>query len=408
MDIMDIMDIDYTDPGLQNFIIQRCEEEEERKTNVLNAAFSKNIVVRLGPKVACKFGTAVREAEADALTFASRHLNPAIIKVPSVFQYFTRPDGEWTMGYLVMTLVEGASLEHMPPGEALQHVDRIMRAIQHIHGFCGSRPGPLDRSVARGLMWSEFGFGPRINSRDDLQKFLDTALEEIKSDIKVDAMNMALSFCHLDIHPHNFIVTPDQSIWLLDWSYAGFYPAAFETWSIRLENIIRENAFMIALGSQLVTCTSPAELALADALMHANLEERERNLPDPLNFPPASFLPQPNSGPWMQPPLPGSSDYSSDSTHILRRLLSTEALPPDIAAASAAASRATGRQEDTGDIISRLLYAETYGPGAPPEGRRQVPPGPLGLGPPAGPPPHGPPPVVPLGPPPPPGMLRRN
>ncbi|KAK5279400.1 hypothetical protein LTR40_007852, partial [Exophiala xenobiotica] len=106
MDIMDIMDIDYTDPGLQNFIIQRCEEEEERKTNVLNAAFSKNIVVRLGPKVACKFGTAVREAEADALTFASRHLNPAIIKVPSVFQYFTRPDGEWTMGYLVMTLVE--------------------------------------------------------------------------------------------------------------------------------------------------------------------------------------------------------------------------------------------------------------------------------------------------------------
>jgi hypothetical protein len=110
----------------------------------------------------------------------------------------------------------------------------------------------------------------------------------------------------------------------------------------------------------------------------------------------------------MQRPLPGSIDYSSDSTNILRRLLSTEALPPDIAAASAAASRATGRQEDTGDIIARLLYAETYGPGAPPEGRNQVPPGPLGLGPPAGPPPHGPPPAVPLGPPPPPGMLRRN
>jgi aminoglycoside phosphotransferase (APT) family kinase protein len=275
---MDIMDIDYTDPGLQNFIIQRCEEEEERKTNVINPEFSKNIVVRLGPKVACKFGTAVREAEADALTFASRNLNPAIIKVPRVFQYFTRPDGEWTMGYLVMTLVEGASLEHMPPGEAIQHAGRIMRAIQHIHGFCGSRPGPLDRSGTRGLLWCEYGMGPRINSREDLQRFLDRTLEEIKSDIKVDAMNMALSFCHLDIHPHNFIVTPDQSIWLLDWSCAGFYPAAFETWSIRLENIIRDNAFMNALGLHLVDCTSPAELALADALMHANLEERDRNL----------------------------------------------------------------------------------------------------------------------------------
>lgn len=269
------MDIDYTDPGLQSFIIQRCEEERERKINIVNPHTSQNCVVRLADKVAVKFGTGVTEAEADALTFASRNLDPAIIKVPSVFQYFSRPEGPiWTMGYLVMDLVEGASLERLPPAEAVQHAPRIMRAIQHIHGFCGARPGPLDGSRPRGLVWSESGKGPPLNSREQLQRFLDFTMKEAKADITVDAANMALSLCHLDIHPHNFIVAPDQSIYLLDWSCAGFYPAAIETWSIRTENIVRKNAFMNALASHLASCTSPAEMALADALVRAAQPDR--------------------------------------------------------------------------------------------------------------------------------------
>ncbi len=270
------MDIDYTDPGLQAFIIQRCEEEREGNVNVISPHTSTNCVVRLADKVAVKFGTGVTEAEADALTFASRNLDRAIIKVPSVFQYFTRPDSIWTTGYLVMELVEGASLERLPPAEGVQHVAPIMRAVQHIHGFCGARPGPLDGSRTRGLVFGESGIGPPLNSREHLQKFFDFMMEKAKADITVDATNMPLSLCHLDIHPHNFIVAPDQSIYLLDWRCAGFYPAAFETWSILSENLVRKNTFMYALGQHLASCTSPAEMALAETLVRANLEHRNR------------------------------------------------------------------------------------------------------------------------------------
>ncbi len=76
---------------------------------------------------------------------------------------------------------------------------------------------------------------------------------------------------------------------------------------------------------------------------------------------------------------------SSDPTSVLRRILSAEPLPPDIAAAS----RASGRQEGPSDIITRMLMAEGFGrgngpppgPPGPPEMRGPLPPPPPGMGP---------------------------
>lgn len=263
------MDINYGNPESQEIIIRRCAEACENRVNIISPSNAINLVVRLTDTLAVKFGIGVTAAEADALAFASQRLDPAIVKVPSVIQFFTRPSDElWTTGYLVMDLVEGTSLDQLILGDALQLIGRITQVIQHIHSFrSSSRPGPLDGSPARGLLWSEYTSGQNFHSRRDLQRYLDTRLAQFQGEVTIDVTNMALSFCHLDIAPRNIIVSPDGSIYLLDWGCAGFYPPVFETWAIQLEAWIQRHPFMEALGSELISRSSLPEVAQVEALM---------------------------------------------------------------------------------------------------------------------------------------------
>lgn len=261
------MDIDYSSPESQHVIIQRCEECRQRGTDIISSANHVNLVVRLTNHLVVEFGIGVTATEACALTFASEVLDPAVVKVPSVAQFFTRPSGElWTTGYLVMDFVEGAQLDQLPLPESLRLTDRIMQAIQHIHSINGSDcPGPLDGSHARGLLWSEYGSDQVFNSCNDLQRYLDTRLAYYKQKVAVDVTNMSLSLCHLDIAPRNIIVSSDTSIYLLDWGCAGFYPPIFEYWAIHFEAYVRGHPLMNALASKLVGRCSEREV---DALTH--------------------------------------------------------------------------------------------------------------------------------------------
>ena len=263
------MDINYCNPESQEIIIRRCAGSCENRVNIISPSNAINLVVRLTDTLAVKFGIGVTAAEADALAFASQRLDPALVKVPSVMQFFTRPSDElWTTGYLVMDLVEGTPLDQLLPGDALQLMGRITQVIQHIHSFhCSSHPGPLDGSPARGLLWSEYNSGQNFKSRSDLQRYLDIRLAHLQGKVTIDVTDMALSLCHLDIAPRNIIVSPDRSIYLLDWGCAGFYPSIFETWAIQLEADIQGHPFMKALGSELISRSSLPEVAQVDALM---------------------------------------------------------------------------------------------------------------------------------------------
>lgn len=263
------MDINYSNPKSQGVIIQLCAQACENRVNVISPSNAINLVVRLTNTLAVKFGIGVTAAEADALKFASQRLDPAVVKVPSVIQFFTRPSDElWTTGYLVMDFIEGTTLDQLPLDDYLQLTDRITQVIQHIHSFRSSRPGPLDGSPSRGLLWSEYDSGQSFNSRKDLQKYLDTRLAHLQGEVTIDVSDMALSLCHLDIAPRNIIVSTDRSIYLLDWGCAGFYPPVFETWAIQLEAFVRGHPFMKALGSELISRSSFPEVAQVEALMH--------------------------------------------------------------------------------------------------------------------------------------------
>lgn len=268
----DTMDIDYSSPDSQHIIVQRCKECRQRGTNIISSANHVNLVVRLTNRLVVKFGVGVTAAEACALTFASEVLDPAVVQVPSVAQFFTRPAGElWTTGYLVMDFIEGARLDQLSPPESLRFTDRIMQATQHIHSVNGNDcPGPLDGSPARGLLWSEYDSGQVFNSRNDLQRYLDTRLACSKQKVAIDVTNMPLSLCHLDIAPRNIIASSDTSICLLDWGCAGFYPPIFEHWAIQFEACVRGHPLMNALASELAGRSSEREVAALTQVYAAN------------------------------------------------------------------------------------------------------------------------------------------
>ncbi|EHY60710.1 hypothetical protein HRR83_000481 [Exophiala dermatitidis] len=263
------MDMDFHSPEAQEIIIKRCAALRENKVNILSHSNTTNLVVRLTDTIAAKFGIGVTAAEAEALAFASRALDPAIVRVPSIVQFFTRPSyGLWTTGYLVMGFVPGTPLDQLDLDASLQLVHRVDLIIQHIHSFHGNRPGPLDGSPARGLLWSDYTSGQRFGTRDHLQSYLEVRLSHLQREITIDVTNMDLSFCHMDIAPRNIILGPDNSITLVDWGCAGFYPSIFETWAIQLEAYIHGHPFMETLESKLVKRSSCAEIAQIDALMH--------------------------------------------------------------------------------------------------------------------------------------------
>ena len=262
------MAIDYSSSESQENIIQQCQRARNNRSNLLSRYNDVNLVIKLADNVAVKFGIGVTAAEAEAQTFASHNLDRKVVCVPSVIQFFTRPSNQlWTTGYLVMALIEGTVLNDLPPIDALKFVNRISQIVHHIRTVRGGLiPGPLDGSHARGLLWSEGGSGESFSSRMDLQAYIDTRLDRVRSEVKIDVTDMTLALCHLDVASRNMIVGRDGAIYLLDWGCSGFYPPIFETWAIEFEAHSAGHPVIHMIGMELQNCCSPADRAQIQAL----------------------------------------------------------------------------------------------------------------------------------------------
>ncbi|KAH7305400.1 hypothetical protein BKA65DRAFT_202184 [Rhexocercosporidium sp. MPI-PUGE-AT-0058] len=62
-----------------------------------------------------------------------------------------------------------------------------------------------------------------------------------KQDPKLRFNESVLILYHLDIAPRNFLLLEDDSICLLDWASAGFYPRVFEEYVIRITRRLRDS-----------------------------------------------------------------------------------------------------------------------------------------------------------------------
>lgn len=100
----------------------------------------------------------------------------------------------------------------------------------------------------------------------DLQAYIDTRLDRVNSEVRIDVANMTLALCHLDVASRNVIVGQDGSIYLLDWACSGFYPPIFETWAIQLEAHASGHPVIHMVGIELDKCCSPADRVQVQAL----------------------------------------------------------------------------------------------------------------------------------------------
>ena len=228
------MDSEYDRSLTQAAIVRFCDIAKESKCSVVGGDQHGNLVVKMSDKVVIKFGLSVTSGEACALKFASQKVNPNIIKVPKIHKFFTRElDKLWTIGYLVMELVEGKGLDQLESEDCLRLTPRIKDALEHVQSIHGEVPGPLDGSKARGLLFSEEGCSQNFTCRQDLEDYLNQRLASTND--LVDISKAELCLCHLDIAPRNILLTPDNELYLVDWGCAGFYPSYFEAWAIEFE-----------------------------------------------------------------------------------------------------------------------------------------------------------------------------
>lgn len=245
--------LDYGSASTRNFVKERCSTLGHGE-NLISTHNTVNLVVRFNDKVAVKFGIGVLYAEACALRFAHANLDPALVKVPKLLDFFTDDTEEsWPVGYLVMEHAEGVPLDEADSYDSASLVARLIQIIDHMHTFTNIRPGPLDGGHAHGLLWSEYSSGQDFKTKEDLQVYLRTRLDRVAGPGTIDVTQSQLCFCHLDISPRNILLDTDGSVTLLDWGCAGFFPSSFETWSIQLEAHVRANPVWQLLASTIAS-----------------------------------------------------------------------------------------------------------------------------------------------------------
>jgi serine/threonine protein kinase len=185
---------------------------------------SKN-VVQISDRLIIKFGWNVYEEEAKNIQAARKLVHPHIIRVPKFYRYFQRNGN----GYLVMEFVPGRS---PVSGDFPILAERIARILLKFRDVTKASPGPLQGGISRGILWqSDF---PHFRSIQDMENWFNARLPSESK--KLDLRPHKLVFNHLDIAPRNIILGPDDSICIIDWQSAGFYPQFLEIAVLRLMN----------------------------------------------------------------------------------------------------------------------------------------------------------------------------
>ena len=88
-------------------------------------------------------------------------------------------------------------------------------------------PGPVGGGKPHGYLWGDHGAKTVFNSVEELNTYMNKRLK-LRND-SIDLASHPLVLCHLDLCRRNIILKDDgESLCLVDWGSAGFYPRFFE------------------------------------------------------------------------------------------------------------------------------------------------------------------------------------
>ncbi|EZF33165.1 hypothetical protein H109_06543 [Trichophyton interdigitale MR816] len=141
--------------------------------------------------------------EAATLQFLKEN---STIPIPQLYCCFEDDDAV----YLVMEYVEGVSMDRLTEDQRARVEGELEKHIQDLHALRSSRTGG-----PTGLV---------IPPYRAMQKSFNENWEPQQSD------KDEFVFCHNDLSQHNVIVDPNslKIRAIIDWEYAGFYPAYFD------------------------------------------------------------------------------------------------------------------------------------------------------------------------------------
>ena len=177
-----------------------------------------NTVVRISDSLVVKFGARVKEAEALNQREAYQLLNPHIVRVPKVYDFFEHA----SKGYLVMEFIEGQTIDPLEDGALIKKLSNVLQSFERLSNY---KSGPLQGNMATGCLWPE-GESVHLNGIEDVECFYKSRLGE--KEPKPALTDFSIVLCHLDLVPRNILWLHDGTICLLDWESAGFYPRLFE------------------------------------------------------------------------------------------------------------------------------------------------------------------------------------
>lgn len=246
----------------ERWLIYLCEQAKSRDA-MIGGLKEGNQVYRISDKVVVKCGYDVSAGEAAIQKYANEHLDRRVVRVPRVYRYFQdRSDPSWPKGYLFMEYIPGKTLEESDlstVGKISERLAHIVSNLAMVQG--GDIPGPPVDGMFQGYLWGDNGTREIFSSVDDMNCWLNKRLKLI--DKTIDLRPYPLVLCHLGLCRRNIKLMDDDNntICLLDWGHAGFFPRFFEaaaascmndkntTYTVSLREAMEETA-RLTVGEQ--------------------------------------------------------------------------------------------------------------------------------------------------------------
>lgn len=143
---------------------------------------------------------------------------------------------------------------------------RLANIIAHLGGIKGGDvPGPVGGGMPEGYLFGDLGTRTVFNCVEDLNFWLNKRLTLIGKSIDLTPFPLAL--CHMDLCRRNLVLMEDQSIGLLDWGHAGFFPRVFDVAAIGAYNDKYRQELLKAVRE--VVVLEEDEILCIDLLMRA-------------------------------------------------------------------------------------------------------------------------------------------
>lgn len=183
-------------------------------------------VVKIREDLVVKYGSCVLAAEAHNMTFVRENTSILVPRVHLVFR-------QNHCLYIIMQYVDGCTLEHQwdildeyTRAPILSQLTEYLRQLRALEST-SSTPGPVDETACRGQWFTVYNAGP-FCTHAELVEWLNHKVDISHGSAEEFSENYRLVFTHQDLAPRNFILDKTKQLWIIDWEFAGWYPAYFE------------------------------------------------------------------------------------------------------------------------------------------------------------------------------------